>query len=132
MAAVVGCYLGDRITATAPAAANQPFWFRPDIGPFEGCEGDAAVWTWFGVGDDHFTSQDYPGEYGDAQTEFWLAEKSCEGENFLSELDLGEPGECVEYTGCTNTHRYCLYGPASGHQIPNYFSGQTIAWFRSF
>jgi pimeloyl-ACP methyl ester carboxylesterase len=58
MAAVVACFLGDRVRAAAPAAANRPYWFEPDSGEFS-CVGSAAVWTFFGVADDHFTWQDY-------------------------------------------------------------------------
>ena len=32
MAAVVGCFMGDRIRAAVPAAANRPYWFEPRMG----------------------------------------------------------------------------------------------------
>jgi polyhydroxybutyrate depolymerase len=133
MAAVAGCFLGERFTAVAPVAANQPYWFRPDVGVFDECTGDPAVWTWFGQDDDHFNSQAYPGEYGDEQVAFWLAWKGCDGSESSTDLGLGTgANECVEYTGCSAQHRYCLYGPASGHQVPSYYSATTIDWFRSF
>ena len=132
MAAVVGCFLGDRFTASAPAAANRPYWFEPSGGSFEGCAGDAAIWTWFGQNDTHFTQQSYPGEYGDEQVAFWIGEKSCDGFKDNTTLSTGGTSECVEYAGCASVNRYCLYGPDTGHQIPSYFSAETIAWFRSF
>ena len=34
------------------------------------CSGSTAVWTMFGINDDHFTSQSYGGEYGDECRDF--------------------------------------------------------------
>lgn len=125
MAAVVACFLGDRVRAAAPAAANRPYWFEPDSGEFS-CVGSAAVWTFFGVADDHFTWQDYPGQYGDEQDAFWSQERGCDA----AAQDLGlEVGACVEHTGCSADTRYCLYGPDTGHQIPDGFAGLIMEWF---
>ena len=52
-------------------AANQPYWFTTG-GGWTACAGDAAVWTWFGINDTHFTMVSYPGEYGDQCNDFWL------------------------------------------------------------
>ena len=127
MAAVATCFLGDRVTAGAPVAANSPYWF--DAGGFS-CEGEAAVWTFFGIDDDHFTWQGYPGEFGDQQNDFWLDEHGCGGAS--EDLGLDGSGTCLEYTDCATETRYCLYGPSSGHQVPSYFAPATMEWFESF
>jgi polyhydroxybutyrate depolymerase len=134
MAQVVACFLGDRFTAAVPVAANRPYWFtRPD-GSFETCAGDAAVWTMFGVADDHFGSQqDYPGQFGDEQRDFWLDAAGCTGADANSVLDeFGAGDECFEYAGCDRAMRYCLYGPDTGHQVPDYYPRATLSFFRSF
>jgi len=133
MAAVAGCFLGQRFTAVAPVAANRPYWFEPDVGVFDECTGSPAVWTWFGQNDDHFTWQNHPGEFGDEQVAFWVTNRGCDGVESWTPLGLGDADdECREYTGCSAPLRYCLYGPDSGHQIPPYFSATTIDWFREF
>ncbi|MEZ4454599.1 MAG: hypothetical protein R3B09_34425 [Nannocystaceae bacterium] len=132
MAQVVACFLGDRITAAAPAAANRPYWFETGPDQFVKCPGGAAVWTFFGVADDHFTDQDYPGHYGDECRDFWLDQRACAGVDASDDLGLGGAGECVEYQGCDQPTRYCLYGPATQHQIPAYFGDAVMTWFRSF
>ncbi len=125
MAAVVGCFLGDRFRAVAPAAANRPYWFdAADVG----CVGESAVWTFFGQNETHFTSQDFPGQYGDEQVDFWRAKHGCGEERALS---VGG-GECVEWDGCSAATRYCFYEPDAGHQIPSYFSATVEEWFASF
>ena len=130
MAQVISCFLGDRITAAVPVAANRPYWFEDGSG-WVSCTGDAAVWTMFGVADDHFTWQDYPGQYGDECRDFWLEARGCAGGTEIA-LDYGADGECVSYEGCSSDVRYCLYGPESGHQIPSYYAEATMDYFRSF
>lgn len=127
MAQVVGCFLGDRVRASAPAAANRPYWFETGGGWTE-CVGDAAMWTWFGINDTHFTMQSYPGEFGDQCNEFWLDAYGCD-EGATTDLGFEEPGTCVSYTGCASEVRYCLYGPDAGHGIPSYFPGAVMEWF---
>lgn len=129
MSQVASCYLGDRFTASVPVAANRPYWFE-ESGGWTDCVGDTAVWTMFGVADDHFTWQSYPGEFGDECVDFWTDARSCGAET--TDLGLGQEGECVTYAGCDSEVRYCLYGPQSKHQIPSYYSDATMTWFRSF
>ncbi len=130
MAAVGACFLGDRVTAAVPVAANRPYWFE-DGGSTISCEGEAAVWTFFGIADDHFTWQSYDGEFGDEQDAFWQEEHGCSGET--EALDLGgSADECIAATGCSVDTRYCLYGPSTGHQVPGFYSSATMDWFRSF
>ncbi len=130
MAAVVGCFLGDRFTAVAPAAANRPYWFEPPAGPV-GCVGRSAVWTFFGQADGHFAArQPYPGAFGDEQDAFWRAHNAC-GDG-RAPLPHGAEGECVAHAGCLAETRYCLYGPETGHQIPPYFTAAVLGWFRGF
>lgn len=132
MAAVVGCFLGDRVRATLPVAANRPYWFEADDGSAVRCAGGAAVWTMFGIADDHFaSSQAYPGQYGDEQTAFWLSAHGCAGEDAWEDLGYGEAGECRAYTGCGVPTRYCLYGPETQHQVPAYYAEAAMTWFRS-
>ncbi len=130
MAAVVGCFLGDRFRAVAPAAANRPYWFEPADGSEVQCVGGAHVWTFFGQNETHFTSQSHPGAYGEEQVAFWSLKHNC------SQDAVPLPGmladECVEHPGCSHQTRYCFYDPATGHQIPSYFSDTVTAWFRSF
>lgn len=128
MAQVVSCFMGDRFAATVPVAANRPYWFE-NGGGFIDCEGDTAVWTMFGQNDTHFGSQSQGLECRD----FWLEERQCSGLADVVELGLGdEPGECVEYQGCSATTRFCLYGAQYGHQIPDaYFAAATMEFFRS-
>ena len=126
MTAVVGCFLGDVFTAVAPAAANRPYWFEPEQGEVA-CQGSAAVWTFFGQNDTSFTTQAYPGEYGDEQVAFWRARYGCDdAETVLSEGS----GECVQYEGCSEDTRYCFYGPETEHQIPDYYAAAVLEWFR--
>ncbi len=133
MAQVVACFLGDRVTASMPIAANRPYWFEPDQGAFEGCVGDAAVWTLYGEADDHFAgSEAYPGEFGDEQAAFWVDERGCDGIDEHVDLDIGGPGRSVEYSGCASPTRYSLYGPETGHQAPTWYPAAARAWFRSF
>lgn len=127
MAAVVGCFLGARVTATAPVAANEPYWFEaPDFA----CTGSAAVWTWFGVADDHFTWQEHPGQFGDMQDVFWAEEHACAADT--TSIAAGPDDVCVAHTGCTADTRYCLYGPDTGHQVPDVFAEAAMAWFGGF
>ncbi|MEZ4433717.1 MAG: hypothetical protein R3F65_15020 [bacterium] len=131
MAAVAACFLGDRIRAAAPAAANRPYWFEPADGSAPACVGAAAVWTFYGQNDTHFAaSEAYPGAFGDEQVAFWRARHGCgDGEDALP---FGAAGECVAYAGCEAETRYCLYDPAAGHQVPGYFRDAVLGWFRGF
>lgn len=131
MAAVVACFLGDRVTAAVPVAANEPYWFEPLDRTELSCEGSAAVWTFFGSADDHFTWQGYPGEFGDAQDAFWQDEHSCSSTSTALD-DWGQPGDCVAWDGCSSETRYCLYGPQTGHQVPGYFSEAAMDWWAGF
>ena len=132
MAMVASCFLGDRLRASVPVAANRPYWFEEDGGGLTRCAGNTAVWTMFGAADDHFTGQDYSGQYGDECRDFWLAEAGCSGLDQAVDLGLGAAMECVEYTGCTRPTRYCLYGAQFGHQRPDYFPAASMKFFRSF
>ncbi len=130
MAAVAGCFLGDRFTAVAPVAANRPYWFEPAGGGEPACVGDVAVWTFFGQADDHFTSQPSVGAYGIEQDDFWRARNDC-GEA-TTDLGFGTDGECVEHGGCREQTRFCLYGAETGHQRPGYYPLAVRTWFGSF
>ena len=135
IAAVVACFLGDRFTAVAPVAANRPYWFEPEGegGPWATCEGEPAVWTWFGIADDHFSWQDFPGQFGDQQRDFWFQERSCDGPDAYRILEIpGAGDECVAFDGCDAETLYCLYGPDSRHQVPAYFSEAVMEFFRGF
>lgn len=127
MAHVVSCFLGDRVRAAAPAAANSPFWFAS----VDDCPGETAIWTFFGVADDHF-NLDPPGLYGDQCRDFWLDQNGCDGVDAHQVIDLGPDEQCFAYAGCAVDTRYCLYGPATRHQIPPYFSREVMRFFRSF
>lgn len=132
MAQVVSCFMGDRFRASVPVAANRPYWFESSPGEFISCKGETAVWTMFGAGDDHFTWQDYPGQFGDECRDFWLDARGCAGVDEATDLGIGAPGECLVYDGCSSPVRYCLYGPAAGHQRPDYYPAATMEFFRSF
>ena len=68
-------------------AANRPYWFETSPGTFiPSCEGSTAVWTMFGIADDHFTWQDYPGQFGDECRDFWLTLGQCTGVGSLPQL----------------------------------------------
>lgn len=130
MAAVVGCFLGDRFTAVAPVAANRPYWFEPAGGGEPACVGDVAVWTFFGQADDHFTTQPSVGAYGIEQDDFWRARNAC-GDT-TTDLGFGTDGECIEHGGCREQTRFCLYSPETGHQRPGYYPLAVRSWFGSF
>ena len=132
MAMVVSCFLGERFRAAVPVAANRPYWFEEDGGGWTQCLGATAVWTMFGAEDDHFTSQDYAGQYGDECRDFWIGERDCAGVDVAVDLGIGAAMECVEYTGCDQPTRYCLYDPQYGHQRPDYFPAESMKFFRSF
>ena len=128
MAAVVACFLGDRFRASAPAAANRPYWFEPKSGPV-GCKGSAAVWTFFGQNETHFKQQAYSGQFGEQQVTFWKKKHGCKAG--IADLTMGAKGECVAYKGCTEQTRYCFYEKSAGHQVPSYFSASVLSWFRA-
>jgi polyhydroxybutyrate depolymerase len=135
MAMVAACFLGSRFRAAVPVAANRPYWFKNKSGGATNCNGKPAVWIYFGLGDDHFDSQKYPGQFGDECRDFWLTEYACKPKTVFKIIDLGGSGgsgECVGYQGCGAPLRYCLYGKAAKHQVPKYYSAATKAWFRSF
>ena len=64
------------------------------------------------------------GEYGDECRDFWLEQHDCEGSDAYTDLGLGPEQECVEFTGCTATTRYCLYAAEHGHQIGDYYAAK--------
>jgi polyhydroxybutyrate depolymerase len=131
MSHVVSCFLGHRFAASVPAAANRPYWFENGEDRVA-CVGETDVWTFYSIADDAFAPyESYPGEFGDQCRDFWLETRGCDGEGETIELPYGEPGDCVRYTGCSNEVQYCLYGPETGHQIPDYFSEATKEFFRS-
>lgn len=130
MAHVVSCFLGDRVRASAPAAANSPYWFRGPGDPLE-CAGQTAVWTFFGIADDHFNLPT-PGSYGAEGRDFWLEQSNCIGVEAAEPLEFGPQEQCFEYLGCDVPTRYCLYGPEARHQIPRYFGAAIMDFFRSF
>lgn len=132
MAMVAACFLGDRFRAAAPSAANRPYWFEKSGGQAVSCKGDTAVWVFFGRADDHFKSQQFPGEYGDQCRDFWLKERQCSKPTATEPLPFDKPGACLAYSGCRTPLRYCLYESAAKHQNPSYFSASVRAWFRSF
>jgi len=130
MAQVVSCFLGDSVRASVPVAANFPYWFMDESNQRISCVGDTAVWTMFGIADDHFTAQPYPGSYGDECRDFWLQERGC-AESY-TELVLGND-TCEIYDGCSSPVQYCLYGAEHAHQIPSdYYAEETMKFFRSF
>ena len=133
MAAVVGCFMGDRVRAAVPAAANRPYWFETGSSAVE-CIGDADIWTFYGIADDHFAPyESYPGDYGDQQVDFWLGDRDCDGWEAHEDLGLGgDDDECVVFDGCRTDTRYCLYGPDTGHQIPPFFSSAVMDYFSSY
>lgn len=69
MAAVVGCFLGDRFRALAPIAANRPYWLGTPPSA-AACRGRPAVWTIFGLNDDHFGATSPDGAFGIEQNTF--------------------------------------------------------------
>ena len=125
MAQVVACFLGDRIAAAAPAAANTPYWFRTG-GGWASCEGQPGLWTFHGIADDYFNDG---GLYGLEVTDAWLSHRSCDAD--WTPLDLDGASDCRDY-GCDAELRLCLYGPATGHQIPSYFSQTVMDWFGTY
>ena len=133
MAHVVACFLGDVFRASIPVAANRPYWFEQGRGSWVSCEGDTAVWTFFGIADDAFLdAQSYPGEFGDLVRDFWVRENGCDGLEMSTLIDFGSDSTCTAFEGCDVPVRYCLYGPDTGHQIPPYYSSAAMEWFRSF
>lgn len=138
MAAVVGCFLGDRIRAVAPVAANEPYWFNTG-GSALSCKGSAAVWTFFGLDDENFNqSAKYDGEYGVLQTDYWTRINQC-ADKAVAVRGVSQKDETVEYQGCKQPVRLTLYtdsypagGEASGHQPPIYFMKSVSQWFSAF
>ena len=122
MAHVVACFLGDRVTAAAPAAANTPYWFRAGSG-WADCAGQPAVWTFHGLADEYFGDG---GAYGLEVTNAWLANRSCDSS--YSALATDPSGDCRDY-GCDPDLRLCLYEPSAGHGIPSYFPQTAMDWF---
>ena len=119
MSQIMSCFLGNRIRASVPVAANRPYWFEPSSEAELTCTGKTAVWTMFGINDTHFTWQSYAGEFGDECRDFWLEENGCSGSDDYEDLGLGPDAECVEFNGCDERTLYCLYAAEHGHQIPS-------------
>jgi polyhydroxybutyrate depolymerase len=132
MANVAACWLGDRIRASVPIAANRPYWFESPSSGGVSCKGNVAVWLFFGSGDDYFTAQTRPGDFGDQGRDFWIAARGCTGVDKFTDLGIGAAGECLAYDGCSSPVRYCLYGASAGHQRPDYYPAAAMAYFRSF
>ena len=132
MSHVVACFMGDLFRAAVPVAANRPYWFEQANGDRVTCEGETAVWTFFEPDIAFEGIEAYPGEFGDLCRDFWLTENGCDGIDERVDLELDPEGTCVEYTGRAPATRYCLYGPATGHQIPPYYARVTMDWFRTF
>ena len=131
MSHVLACFLGDVVRAAVPVAANTPYWFVDSNGESVSCNGNTAVWTMFGVADDAFPNQPYPGAYGEEANDFWRTQNNCELESV--DLGFGSPEECWAYSSCNNKTRYCLYSEQYGHEIPhNYYSEATMTFFRQF
>lgn len=137
MAAVVGCFLGDRITATAPVGANRPYWFWNADGTLTPCVDKVGVWTFFGLTDEHFASQQSNGAYGAQQNDFWRAALNCQRAS--SRLDVRILGETTEYTDCDSDLRLTLYktdysgdGDQPGHYPPDTYAKAVSAWFAGF
>jgi len=138
MAAVVGCFLGDRVRAVAPVAANDPYWFNTGGAPLN-CKGSVAVWTFFGLDDKAFNeSAKYDGEFGQRQADHWQKINQCQnGEAVVEGVSQGD--ETVEYQNCKQPVRLTLYrdsypggGEESGHQPPAYFMKTVSEWFSQF
>ena len=124
---VQACLLGDVFRAAVPVAANGIYYLTSPPVP---CVGDVAVWPMHGLQDEYF-----PISVGEAYLNFWLDELGCSAET--TDLGIatndGSPELCVEYSGCNQPVRWCLYSEEFGHQIPfDYFSVETMAFFRSF
>jgi polyhydroxybutyrate depolymerase len=143
MAQVVSCFMGDQIRASVPVSANTPYWFDyppSSAGPVSTCVGHTAVWTFFGIGDNVLTGQAYAGQFGDQQRDFWLGAAHCTTPPSSQVLpyeasDAGTADAaagCWAYEGCDRPTEYCLFGPATGHQVPPYYHTAAMAFFRSF
>lgn len=132
MTAVVGCYLGERLRAIAPVAANRPFWFGSPPSAKD-CTGQPAVWTFFGLADDHFGDSSPNGKFGIEQNDFWTRKLACSG-------DYDRDGETRTYRGCQAAVKFTLYaggqysggGGLRGHQPPDYFLAAVSNWFSAF
>ncbi len=137
MTAVVGCFMGDRLRAIAPVAANRPYWFDSGDELLE-CNGSPAVWTFFGNKDEHFAeSETTKGDFGREQNDFWLKKYACSKKP--KTLQIEPFGESVEYTGGSSNVRFSLYSPdfygktnQPGHQPPNWYAVEVAKWFNSF
>ncbi|MEH6416287.1 alpha/beta hydrolase family esterase [Pseudomonas sp. CGJS7] len=135
MAAVVGCFLGDRFKAVAPVAANTPFWFGTPNDPSI-CKGDPSVWTFFGLADEHFGDSSPDGLFGIRQNDFWRQRQGCSAEYVVP---AGLP-ETRQYKGGGCKARLTLYaggqysggGDMPGHSPPDYFLPAVSEWFLGF
>ncbi|MEW7280199.1 alpha/beta hydrolase-fold protein [Aquimarina sp. 2201CG1-2-11] len=144
MAAIVACFMGDKFRAVAPNAANRPYWFENN-GSFLsdevlGCSGNTAVWTFFGLDDEHYASQqDSPGDFGKEQNDYWLNKYGCSTTSTTLNVG-GVNGQSKEYQSCSTTVRFTLYSPGQysgggsqpGHQPPDFFLTAVPEWFNSF
>ncbi|MGH8081320.1 MAG: alpha/beta hydrolase family esterase [Lysobacter sp.] len=135
MAAVVGCFLGDRFRAIAPVAANTPYWFGDPVDTSL-CKGNPAVWTFFGLDDEHFGDTSPDGLFGIRQNDFWRARQGCAAGYTVPAGLL----ETRQYKGCSAQVRLTLYdggqysggGDNPGHLPPDYFLPAVSAWFSGF
>ena len=128
MAHVAACFLGDRFEAAVPIAANRPYWFEPAGDEPFSCTGTARIWTLFGADDEHFSWQEWPGQFGEQTHAFWFEEHTCETSEALTVPGASSP--CEQGVGCETETRYCLYDASFGHQAPEWFAEQAMAWFQ--
>ena len=65
MSHVLACFVGDKVRAAVPVAANTPYWFTQNSGGRVECVGETAVWTMFGQADDKRPTSFLSQAYGD-------------------------------------------------------------------
>ncbi|OEC91454.1 alpha/beta hydrolase family esterase [Acinetobacter sp. YK3] len=139
MTAVVGCFLGDEFTAIVPVAANHPYWFYDNKNNAVGCKGKPAVWTLFGLKDDHFNKVEngisINGDFGKQQNDFWLNNHGC------NKSRKTQSNETTYYTQCTvspviltlyDGGQYSGGGNLNNHAPPDYYLKEIPSWFSGF
>ena len=89
MSHVLACFVGDKVRAAVPVAANT-YWFTQNSGGRVECVGGSAVWTMFGQADDAFPNQPIKVPMRMNRT-FWTEEMVWDRER---DLGLGQVGEC--------------------------------------
>ena len=118
ISSVLGCYLGDLLTAIVTAYTNTPFFLPKSAESDPPCVGRVATFAW-----NRDNDPAYPLSYGVEHRDFWLASNGCGGPSpVLESPSLPATDTCSVYTCTGPAVRDCTYASESAKRVPSYFA----------